>query len=232
MEHLVAREVANSRASTRAETIRARQAHYIRWTQIKHIEDPVGPQTGFKIIVALYIKYVMLGVNCLNKCTLRSETCKNYAKDIGILFELRNFTNPVDFTDEDNWTSIIVHNLEREENIAKRRKPLNSRIFAVIMERAAKADKDGLDALMANVCAVGRTLGFRRSEICQTRADKVDYHVYPSGKTVMKALNGKSTRFWDVNEKEMVIKSNTNLDRIDSGKTRFDHQKIAKMLNK
>ena len=41
----------------------------------------------------------------------------------------------------------------------------------------------------------------------------------------MKALNGKSTRFLDINGKEVLIKSNTNLDRIESGKTKFDHQK-------
>ena len=41
----------------------------------------------------------------------------------------------------------------------------------------------------------------------------------------MKALSGKSTRFLDVNEEEMVINSNTNLERIDSGKTKFEHQK-------
>ena len=61
--------------------------------------------------------------------------------------------------------------------------------------------------------------------MCQTKADKVDYHIYPSGKKVMTALNGKSTRFFDSNEKEMVIKSNTNLKRIESGMTKFDHQK-------
>ena len=120
----------------------------------------MGSQRGFKIIVALYIKSVMLGVNCLNKCTLRSDTCKNYAKDIGILFELRNFPNPVDFSDENNWTTIIVHNLEREENIAKRRKPLNSKMFAKIIEQADQANEDGLEALVANVFATGRTLGF------------------------------------------------------------------------
>ena len=141
------------------------------------------------------------------------------------MFELRNFPNPVDFSDENNWTTIIVHNLEREENIAKRRKPLNSKIFAKIIEQADLANEDGLEALVANVCAAGRTLGFRRGEICQTKADKVDYHTYPSGKKVMKALSGNSIRFMDANEKEMIMKSNTNLDRLESGKTKFDHQK-------
>ena len=37
--------------------------------------------------------------------------------DAGKLFPLRDFSNPINFNDEDNWANIIVSNLEREENI-------------------------------------------------------------------------------------------------------------------
>ena len=51
MEHIVAGEIAKSKGSQNIETIRARQAHYIKWCEAKHIEDPVGPQSGFQVIV-------------------------------------------------------------------------------------------------------------------------------------------------------------------------------------
>ena len=76
MGHVVAREVAKSRSGQDTEIIRARQAHYIEWAKTKHIEDPVGPQIGFQLIVAYYIKYVMLGENYMNQTNIRSATCK------------------------------------------------------------------------------------------------------------------------------------------------------------
>ena len=66
MDNIVAGEIAKSKGSQNIETIRTRQAHYIKWCEAKHIEDPVGPQSGFQVTVACYIKYVMTGVNYSN----------------------------------------------------------------------------------------------------------------------------------------------------------------------
>ena len=52
-----------------------------------------------------------------------------------------------------------MHNLEREENIAKQRKPLDSKIFAKILKITEEAGDDAVEALVLNVCAVERTLG-------------------------------------------------------------------------
>ena len=43
MGHSVAGEVTKSQASQGLETVRARQAHFIKWCYAKHIIDPVGP---------------------------------------------------------------------------------------------------------------------------------------------------------------------------------------------
>ena len=80
--------------------------------------DPVGSDPGWDCIVAMYVKSVMLGVNYWNKSSVRSATCVGYALAVERLFLLRKFPSPVDFSDEENYTRTIVHNLEREEEIA------------------------------------------------------------------------------------------------------------------
>ena len=96
------------------ETTRARQAHFIKWCLAKHIVDPAGPEPGWQLVLAIYVKYVMKGVNYLNKESVRSATCKGYALDAAKLFTLRGFPSPVNFSDDSNWSRILVHNLEVE----------------------------------------------------------------------------------------------------------------------
>ena len=45
-------------------------------------------EEGREKVIAMYIKYLMIGVNCNNLATLRSATCKNYADDVAELFKL------------------------------------------------------------------------------------------------------------------------------------------------
>ena len=67
MGDLIAREVAKSKRSSEIETSRARQAYYIEWCTSIKIKDPVGLDEGWQMVVAIYIKYVITGVNYLNK---------------------------------------------------------------------------------------------------------------------------------------------------------------------
>ena len=87
MGDIVAQEIAKSRSSKDIETIRSKQAHYIRWCKCKYIKDPVGPNPeDWMYIVAIYIKNVMIGVNYLNTSSLRSATCRGYALAVHTLF--------------------------------------------------------------------------------------------------------------------------------------------------
>ena len=92
------------------------------------IDDPCGNDCGYIFLVAVYIKYVILGVNYNNKRQLRSATVKGYAKAVDILFKLRNFPLPANTDNMHNPTNtaILVHNLEREETIAKQRSPIDT----------------------------------------------------------------------------------------------------------
>ena len=203
MGNCVAGEVAKSQASKNLETIRARQAHFIKWCSAKGIPDPVGPDLGYRIVLAVYVKYVMTGVNYRNKKSVRSATCKGYALDAAKLFILRGFPSPVDFDDETNWTRILVHNLEREEDIAKQRYPLDDKIHAVIMAMSKKAGPNSLVAVVANISNTGRFLGFRSSEYSQSKQDEVDYHEYPSSRLVMKSINGDDIVFYNIHGKNV-----------------------------
>jgi hypothetical protein len=50
-----------------------------------------------------------------------------------------------------------------------------------------------------DVTTIGRYLGPRMSECAQTTDKNVDYHVYPSGKQVIKAFTANDFQFIDVN---------------------------------
>ena len=189
MGDCVDREMAKSRGGPDIETEAARQAHYIKWAEIIGIQDPCGHYLGYQRIVAIYTKYVQRGVNYNNKHDLRSATVRGYAVAVNTLFKLRGFAPPADLTDPNNMTSILVNNMLREEDIARQRAPLDNEIFAEL-RRSAVASKncDSANNLLFDFVSLGRYIGPRLSEYAQTTQDKVDYHTYPSGTTVIKAF--------------------------------------------
>ncbi len=70
----VDQEGAMSQQDKEIETEATWQAHYIQWGLIMGILDPSGHQKGYQRIVAIFIKYLMSGVNFRNKDYLRSAT--------------------------------------------------------------------------------------------------------------------------------------------------------------
>ena len=187
--------------------------------------DPVGLEDGWETLVAIYIKYVMTGVNYLNKETVRSATCRGYAISVGQLFSLRNCPNPVDFDDETNWTRTLVNNLEREENVACQRNHLSDRIHAEVINMASKAGPYSVEAAVADIITSGKSLGLRASEHSQTSSDKVDYHEYPSKNKVMKAINAGDVICSDKNRKIFQVKTKADLDKVHKVVITFRHQK-------
>ncbi len=115
------------------ETEAARQAHYIQWGLIMGILDPCGYQRGYQRIVAIYIGYLISGVNFRNKDSLRSNTIKGYATGINLLFMLRGMKVPIVLSDPNNMASILINNLIKEEDIARQRGPLDSNNYAKLL---------------------------------------------------------------------------------------------------
>ena len=72
--------------------------------------------------------------------------------------------------------------------------------------------------MVSNVIAAGKFLGWRASKHFQTSQDKVDYHKYPGGNEVMKAINDNDVTYTIKNGK--LIESRKKLD-LES--TRSDH---------
>jgi hypothetical protein len=122
-----------SQGDKEIETEAAWQAHYIQWGLIIGILDPCSHQKGYQRIVAIYIKYLMSGVNFRNKDYLRLATVQGYATSINLLFRLRGMKAPVDTSDPNNMAGILINNLVKEEDIARQHSLLNSNIFAKLL---------------------------------------------------------------------------------------------------
>jgi hypothetical protein len=97
------------------------------------ILDSCGHQKGYQHIFAIYIKYLMSGVNFRNKDFLRLATVQGYVTSINSLFRLQSMEAPVDTSDPNNMVGILINNLVREEDIARQRSPLDSNIFAKLL---------------------------------------------------------------------------------------------------
>ena len=128
----------------------------------------------------------------------------------------RNFPSPVDFSNDSNWTKIIVHNLNLEENIATQKKPVDCQIFAEIRRSASKARCNSIkiDVVVANIAAAGKYLGQRASKYSQPKQDEVDYHTLPSGKEIMKAWNANDFIFYDEKGHKLHMKSDKDLKKV------------------
>ncbi len=119
-----------SQRDKEVETEVARQSHYIFWCSVIHIPDPCGNKIGYQCIIAIYIKFVMCGINCYNKDVLRSSTLRGYATTVNTLFQLRGYKQPTKLLNPSNMPGIIVNNLIKEETMASQHSPLDSTIFA------------------------------------------------------------------------------------------------------
>jgi hypothetical protein len=92
-----------------------------------------GHQKGYQRIGAIYIKYLMSGVNFRNKVFLRLATLQGYVTSINSLFRLQSMEALVDTSDPNNLAGILINNLVKEEDITRQRSPLDSNIFAELL---------------------------------------------------------------------------------------------------
>ncbi len=102
MGDCIDQEVAMSQWDKEIETEAAWQAHYIKWAHVMNTADPCGHQQGYQCIVAIYIKYLMSGVNFRNKDFLRSDMVRGYATSINVLFKLQDMKPPVNVANPNN----------------------------------------------------------------------------------------------------------------------------------
>ena len=148
--------------------------------------------------MAIYIKAVTLGLNWNNKQGMRSKTGQGYLKAALELFRLRNFPLPVKINDKHADVNVILHNLEREEEIANQREPLTKEMFAAIIEEGKISPIGSKIWLICKFVILGRLVGPRGGEWAQKSRNKVDRHEYPgSGRKVVKAFTRSDFEFYD-----------------------------------
>jgi hypothetical protein len=110
--HIIDSKWSGSKLDSEIETTKFRQAVYVRWAKNMNITKPCGAgQSGYKQIVACFIKNLMLNHN---SC---SATTRGYAKSINMLFCFCNFLIPEDFLDQNNICIVLISDREKEENI-------------------------------------------------------------------------------------------------------------------
>ena len=162
------------------------------------VPDPCGNDVGYQRIAAVYIMFLYFGMNYKNKETIRSSTVTQYSVAINALFTLRGFKPPIEPSNPNNLGGIIIINRKREEEISVQRNPLSMKIYAHLLVQATSSKSTDSEAsLLANCTTLGMALGMRASEFSQTSPRKIDYHVYPSGKKVIKAFIADDFVFLD-----------------------------------
>ncbi len=158
----------------------------------------------------------MSGVNFRNKDFLRSATVRGYATSINLLFRLRSMEAPVDTSDPNNMAGILINNLVKEEDIVRQHSLLDSNIFAKLLQKLnVSCSPDSEQCTLFNLVALGCYIGPCMSEYAQTMGKNVDYHVYPSGKQVIKAFTANDFQFFDKNSQVITELSDTSIEVVD-----------------
>jgi hypothetical protein len=190
------------------------------------ISDPCGHQKGYQRILAIYIKYFMSGVNFRNKDFLRLATVRGYATSINLLFRLQSMEAPVNTSDPNNMAGILINNLVKEEDITRQRSPLDSNIFAESLRKLNVSRLPDLEqCTLFNLIALGCYIGPRVSKYAQTTDKNVDYHVYPSGKQVIKAFTANNFQFFDKNSQVITELSDASIKVVNKVRITWRIQK-------
>jgi hypothetical protein len=114
---------------------------------------------------------------------------------------------PIVLSDPNNMAGILINNLIKEEDIARQRSPLDSKMYAKMLGRSNVSRS--LDS------EHGRYLGPRMSEFAQTTDKTVDYHVYLSGRRVIKSFIANDFQFIDVNGQVITRLTDTSINIVD-----------------
>jgi hypothetical protein len=158
----------------------------------------------------------MTGVNFRNKNFLRSASMQGYASSINLLFKLRDMKPPIDVADPNNVSGILINNLVKEEDIARQRSPLDSAIFAELLRKSnVPCSLDSEQHTLFDLFVLGHYIGPRVSEYLQTTDKNMYYHVYPSGKKVIKAFTANDFCFFDKNSQAIIELSDDSINRVD-----------------
>ena len=184
-----------------------------------HINDPCGNDPGQARVVAIFLKQLFLDCNC------RSATMRGYADAVNLLYLRRNFPEPADFTNKDNMVFKIYHNLKKEEDIMRKRHPLDIEIFAALKITADNSHPDSDVAVTFDWYCIIRVSGYRSCEFAQHTQTRVEVHTYPSGRQVIMAFIGQDWLFKDRSGCIITNHGPHNLNKLGNFRTKHRIQK-------
>jgi hypothetical protein len=117
---------------------------------------------------------------------------------------------------------------------------LDSNIYTELLQRSNVSRlPDSEQRTLFDITTIGRYIGPRVSECAQTTDKAVDYHLYPSGRKVIKAFTVNYFQFIDVNGQFITELSDASIDVINRvrinwriQKNRQNNQKITLSCDK
>jgi hypothetical protein len=147
---------------------------------------------------------------------------------------------PIVLSDPNNMAGILITNLIKEEDIARQRSPLDSKIYAEMLRRLnVSRSPDSEQRTVFDVTTMVHYLGPRVSKYAQTTDKNVDYHVYPSGKQVIKSFIANDFQFINATGQVITELSDTSIEVVDRAhitwhiqKNRQNNQKITLLCDK
>ena len=151
-----------------------------------------------------YTKSLMWGENIRNKDELRAETIRGYVREINVLHQLRNLPEPIDLKDKKSPIGLLIHNLQQEEDVARRRNPVTPEMAVALIQRGQRAELTSKDALIRDLIIISSEMGPRAAEVVQTTRSRPDVHQYPSGKTVIKSICRDWFTCYDKNKRRVL----------------------------
>ncbi len=80
---------------------------------------------------------------------------------------------------------------------ARQQSPISREMFASLLEMAKHSAPDSLEVNIADWMIFVRVTGLRCAEYAQKNQSRVDEHLYPSGKRVVKAFLPTDWEFYD-----------------------------------
>ena len=83
-----------------------------------------------------------------------------------------------------------------------------------------------------DVTTIGHYIGPRVSKCAQTTDKAVDYHVYPSGRKVIKAFTANDFQFFDANGQVVIELLDASIDVVDRVCITWRIQKITRIIRR
>ena len=110
-------------------------------------------------------------------------------------------------------TNTILRNIREEENIAEQRSPITPEMFAEMLKTSESSDLLSAECIMADLAILGRYLGPRLAEYGQKSQKRPEYHIYPSGKSVLKAWSQNDIILYDKDNQKITPDSIEGIDK-------------------